>query len=66
MAVTSPALAHEARLATPAARRTRFSLERFLSPLLLAPSAVVIFIFVYGFIGYTVLRLSYELEERET
>ena len=40
-------------LATPAARRARFSLERILSPLLLAPSAVAIFIFVYGFIGYT-------------
>jgi glucose/mannose transport system permease protein len=46
-------LGHEASLAKPAARRTRFALERFLSPLLLAPSAVAIFIFVYGFIGYT-------------
>ena len=53
MAVTSPALAKEAQLATPATRRTRFALERFLSPLLLAPSAVAIFIFVYEFIGYT-------------
>jgi glucose/mannose transport system permease protein len=34
-------------------RRARFSLERILSPLLLAPSAVAIFVFVYGFIGYT-------------
>ena len=53
MAVTSPALAQEARLATATVRRRRFNLERLLSPLLLAPSAVVIFIFVYGFIGYT-------------
>ena len=53
VAVTSPAIAQEPRLATTVARRRRFSWERFLSPLLLAPSAVVIFIFVYGFIGYT-------------
>jgi hypothetical protein len=53
VAVTSPALAQEARLATATVRRRRFNLDRFLSPLLLAPSAVVIFIFVYGFIGYT-------------
>ncbi|MGH2615654.1 MAG: carbohydrate ABC transporter permease [Thermomicrobiales bacterium] len=37
----------------PAARRARVSLERVLSPLLLAPSAVAILIFVYGFIAYT-------------
>lgn len=36
-----------------AARRSRFSFERILSPLLLAPSAVAVFIFVYGFIGIT-------------
>ena len=53
MAVTSPALGHETRPAASTARRNRFSLERILSPLLLAPSAVAIFIFVYGFIGYT-------------
>jgi glucose/mannose transport system permease protein len=53
MAVTSPAIPRETEVARPAARRAGFSLERILSPLLLAPSAVAIFIFVYGFIGYT-------------
>jgi glucose/mannose transport system permease protein len=33
--------------------RPRFSLDRLLSPLLLAPSVVAVFIFVYGFIGIT-------------
>jgi glucose/mannose transport system permease protein len=53
MAVTSPASPRETEVVGPAARRAGFSLERILSPLLLAPSAVAIFIFVYGFIGYT-------------
>ena len=53
MAVTSPALAQEATTGDAGGAPDRFSLERFLSPLLLAPSAVAIFIFVYGFIGYT-------------
>ena len=53
MAVTSPAIPRETEVVGPAARRAGFSLERILSPLLLAPSAVAIFIFVYGFIGYT-------------
>lgn len=53
MAVTSAAIPRDKPLATGAARRTRFSLERILSPLLLAPSAVAIVIFVYGFIAYT-------------
>ena len=35
------------------ASRSRFSFERILSPLLLAPSAVAVFLFVYGFIGIT-------------
>ncbi len=35
-------------------RANRFSLERVLSPALLSPSVVAIFVFVYGFIGYTV------------
>jgi glucose/mannose transport system permease protein len=35
-------------------RAPRFALERILSPLLLAPSAVAIFVFVYAFIGYTI------------
>jgi glucose/mannose transport system permease protein len=52
VAVTSPALAQEPRLAA-TRRRRRFSVDQILSPLLLAPSAVAIFIFVYGFIGYT-------------
>jgi glucose/mannose transport system permease protein len=53
MAVTSPALPGDTVVVTPTTRPARFSLERILSPLLLAPSAVAIFIFVYGFIGYT-------------
>jgi glucose/mannose transport system permease protein len=53
VAVTTPAIPREKPLATPIARRAPISLERFLSPLLLAPSAVAITIFVYGFIAYT-------------
>ncbi len=42
-------------IAYPEVRRAgRWSLERFLSPLLLSPSMVAIFVFVYGFIGFTV------------
>ena len=42
------------RVARPAIRRASASRwSRILSPMLLAPSAVAIFIFVYGFIGYT-------------
>jgi glucose/mannose transport system permease protein len=36
-----------------AKRRKRWSQERFLSPIMLTPSAIAIFIFVYGFIGAT-------------
>ena len=46
-ATTGAALRGEARAA-------RFSLERVLSPTLLSPSIVALFVFVYGFIGYTV------------
>ncbi len=53
MAVTSPSIAQERAGAQPTARSRGFALERILSPMLLAPSAVAIFIFVYGFIGYT-------------
>jgi glucose/mannose transport system permease protein len=53
VAVTTSAIPHEESLAMPTARRARFSLERYLSPLLIAPSAVAITIFVYGFIAYT-------------
>jgi glucose/mannose transport system permease protein len=53
VAVTSPALPQETSRAPAVPRRAGFSLERILSPLLLAPSAVAIFIFVYGFIAYT-------------
>ena len=53
MAVTAPAVPRDKSLVMPASRRGRFSLERILSPLLLAPSAVAILIFVYGFIAYT-------------
>lgn len=35
------------------APRRRFNTDKILSPLLLAPSAIAIFIFVYVFIGYT-------------
>ena len=52
MAVTSPAIPRDT-IAAATTRRAGFSLERILSPLLLAPSAVAIFIFVYGFIAYT-------------
>src|SRR3954449_1472046 len=37
-----------------AKRRKRWSQERFLSPIMLTPSLIAIFIFVYGFIGATV------------
>jgi glucose/mannose transport system permease protein len=53
MAVTSQAIPKTQPAVAARARGTRFSLERFLSPMLLAPSAVAIFVFVYGFIGYT-------------
>lgn len=53
MAMTSPAIPREIEVARPVARKSGFSLERVLSPLLLAPSAVAIAVFVYGFIGYT-------------
>ena len=35
-------------------QRRRFYLERILSPLLLSPSMIALFVFVYGFIGFTV------------
>jgi glucose/mannose transport system permease protein len=55
MATATPATAREATAHPSApARTTRFSFERALSPLLLAPSVVAIFVFVYGFIGYTI------------
>jgi glucose/mannose transport system permease protein len=53
MAVTSQAIPKTQAAAANRARGAGLSLERFLSPLLLAPSAVAIFVFVYGFIGYT-------------
>jgi glucose/mannose transport system permease protein len=53
MATTTQALPRESVVAAPATRRRGFALERALSPMLLAPSAVAIFIFVYGFIVYT-------------
>jgi glucose/mannose transport system permease protein len=53
MAVTSQAIPKPRPAASARASGARFSLERFLSPMLLAPSAVAIFVFVYGFIGYT-------------
>ena len=37
-----------------AIRAGRFSRERLLSPALLSPSVIALFVFVYGFIGYTV------------
>ena len=52
MATVAPATVQEAVAPAPA-RASRFSLERMLSPLLLAPSVVAIFVFVYGFIGIT-------------
>ncbi|MFN8592472.1 MAG: sugar ABC transporter permease [Thermomicrobiales bacterium] len=52
MASTSQVITAE-RAVAPSAARPGFALERILSPLLLAPSAVAIFIFVYGFIAYT-------------
>jgi glucose/mannose transport system permease protein len=53
MVTTTQALPRESVVAAPATRRRGFALERALSPMLLAPSAVAIFIFVYGFIAYT-------------
>lgn len=53
MAVSSPAIPRDLDHATRTAQRPAFSVERILSPALLAPSVVAIFIFVYGFIGYT-------------
>jgi glucose/mannose transport system permease protein len=53
MATTTQALPRESVVAAPATRRRGLALERVLSPMLLAPSAIAIFIFVYGFIGYT-------------
>lgn len=53
MATTTQALPRESVVAAPATRRRGLSLDRVLSPMLLAPSAVAIFIFVYGFIVYT-------------
>jgi glucose/mannose transport system permease protein len=53
VAVTSPSIAQERARPVAEPRRRRFALERVLSPLLLAPSAVAIFVFVYGFIVYT-------------
>jgi glucose/mannose transport system permease protein len=53
LAVTTAAIPQDKPLAPPTVRRARFSLERILSPLLLAPSAVAIMVFVYGFIAYT-------------
>jgi glucose/mannose transport system permease protein len=53
MATTTQALPRESVVAAPATRRRGVALVRVLSPMLLAPSAIAIFIFVYGFIGYT-------------
>ncbi len=53
MAVTTPVISQERARQAASVRRRGLSLERYLSPMLLAPSAVAIFIFVYGFIGYT-------------
>jgi glucose/mannose transport system permease protein len=53
MATTTQALPRESVVAAPATPRRGFALVRVLSPMLLAPSAIAIFIFVYGFIGYT-------------
>ena len=54
MATVPHVSAREVAAAGPAhASRSRFSFERLLSPLLLAPSAVAVFLFVYGFIGIT-------------
>jgi glucose/mannose transport system permease protein len=53
VAVSTSAIPREQVLAPASARRASISLERILSPLLLAPSAVAIFVFVYGFIAYT-------------
>jgi glucose/mannose transport system permease protein len=50
---TSQAIAADRPVAAARTKRAGFSLERVLSPLLLAPSAIAILIFVYGFIGYT-------------
>lgn len=53
MAVSTPVLTQEKAPSAEIGFRRGFSIERYLSPMLLAPSAVAIFIFVYGFIGYT-------------
>jgi glucose/mannose transport system permease protein len=54
MATVPQVSVREAVTAAPArASRSRFSFERILSPLLLAPSVVAVFLFVYGFIGIT-------------
>src|SRR5215216_5050398 len=45
---TKPAIEETAQ------RRKRWSQERFLSPIMLTPSVIAIFVFVYGFIGATV------------
>jgi glucose/mannose transport system permease protein len=52
MATVSQVTPRESVSAAPA-RSSKFSIDRMLSPLLLAPSAIAIFIFVYVFIGYT-------------
>ncbi|MCC6312918.1 MAG: sugar ABC transporter permease [Thermomicrobiales bacterium] len=52
MATASSAAARDT--AATAARSRRFSLERVLAPLLLAPSAIALGVFVYGFIAFTV------------
>jgi glucose/mannose transport system permease protein len=55
MATASPAAPREAAaLPLSTARAKRFTLEHALSPMLLAPSVVAIFVFVYGFIAYTI------------
>jgi glucose/mannose transport system permease protein len=53
VAVTSASIPRDEPLAKGVTQRARFSLEQILSPLLLAPSAVAIAVFVYGFIAYT-------------
>lgn len=52
MATASPVTTRDLTRVKPASR-FRFSTERLLPPLLLAPSVVAIFVFVYAFIGYT-------------
>ena len=50
---TTPQVTHLEAARTAPIRASRFSFERILSPALLAPSAVAVFLFVYVFIGYT-------------